>query len=271
MAAPRSPVRLVAFDLDGTLIGRDVLLRPRVLETVAAMRAAGIAGCIVTGRMYRAAVPYVRALGFEAPMICYQGAAIFDPASGTVMREVALEAPVVRTLIETARGDGKHLQLYRDDRYYCEARNEYAALYAQLSGVEPIVVRSLLETFSESGATKAVIVDDAASAERYLPRVRQAVGDDGYVTRSYPEFIEVINPQVDKGRALTDVAAWLGITMENVVAIGDSWNDEPLLQAAGLGIAMGNAPAELREHAAAVVGTVEEDGVAEALERYVLA
>ncbi len=80
-----------------------------------------------------------------------------------------------------------------------------------------------------------------------------------------------MNAKVNKGRSLEIVARYLGIPLAQVMAIGDSWNDAPLLQAAGFGVAMGSAPAELREVADAVVTDVAHDGVAEALERYVLA
>src|SRR5207302_3705077 len=82
--------RLVAFDLDGTLIGEDLHVRPRVADAIAAMRALGVQGCIVTGRMYRAALPFARALGFEAPVICYQGAAVIDPLNDEVLLDVPL-------------------------------------------------------------------------------------------------------------------------------------------------------------------------------------
>jgi hypothetical protein len=80
----------------------------------------------------------------------------------------------------------------------------------------------------------------------------------------------MLNPKVDKGVALREVAAILGVPMERVAAIGDSYNDLPLLRAAAFGIAMGSAPDGLKAEAHAVVGDVEHDGVAEAIDRYIL-
>ncbi|HEY5341684.1 MAG TPA: Cof-type HAD-IIB family hydrolase [Candidatus Aquilonibacter sp.] len=264
-------MKLVAFDLDGTLVGRDLVLRPRVREAVASMQRAGIAGCIVTGRMYRAAVPFARELGFSAPVVCYQGAAIVDPDGDVMLRETPLAAPAVADVIVAAQAFGVHLQLYRDDAYYCEHENRFSQLYAHLSGVQPIVVPSLARTFEGSSATKAVAIADPSPAAELASRFAQRMGTAVYVTRSYPEFIEILSPAVDKGRALQFVAQRLGVAIEDTVAIGDSWNDAPLLETAGFGIAMGSAPPELRAVAGAVVSDVQGDGVAEAIERYVLA
>jgi Cof subfamily protein (haloacid dehalogenase superfamily) len=264
-------MRLVAFDLDGTLVGRDLVVRPRVREAISRMRKAGIQGCIVTGRMYRAAVGYTRELEFEAPLICYQGAAIVDPTTDDVLRDTPLDPDTVAEVLTVAGDAHVHLQLYRNDLYYAEQENRFSDLYASLAGVEPVVVPSLREAFAFSPATKAVAIDDPPRAAEMAALFTQRLNSHAYVTRSYPEFVEILNPRVDKGEALRFVAARLGVAMDDVVAIGDSWNDAPLLEAAGFGIAMGSAPDELRRVAKAVVGDVETDGVAEALERYVLA
>ncbi len=264
-------MKLVALDLDGTLIGRDLVIRPRVKAAIATMLDAGIMACIVTGRMYRAAVPFARELGLTAPIVCYQGAAVIDPEGDVLLRDIPLPIETVRTITDIVECDRMHLQLYRNDEYYCEERNRFSDLYARLSNVQPIVVSSLRESFAYSPATKAVIVTDPPQADAYVEHMRSALGESVYVTRSYPEFVELINPRVDKGDALRFVAGHLGIDMADVVAIGDSWNDAPLLRAAAFGIAMGNAPEELRAVATAIVGDVASDGVAEAIERYVLA
>ena len=264
-------MRLVAFDLDGTLIGRDLVLRPRVRAAIDRMHQAGILGCIITGRMYRAAVTFARELRFETPVVCYQGAAIIDPQTDTVLRDTPIEPETVGEIIDVVERDRMHLQLYRNDEYYCQERNRFSDLYAQLSGAQPVIVPSLREAFRFSPTTKAVVIDDPDRAGAYVERVRQRLGDRIYVTRSYPEFVEILNPSVDKGDALRFVAGHLGIDMSDVAAIGDSWNDAPLLREASLGIAMGSSPPELREVADAVVADVSDDGVAEAIDRYVLA
>jgi Cof subfamily protein (haloacid dehalogenase superfamily) len=262
-------IRLVAFDVDGTLVGRDLSIAKPVRESIERMTQAGVAGCLVTGRMYRATLPFARELGFDAPLICYQGAAIVDPASDEVLQHCALNNEIVQELAVMAQADGMHLQLYRNDEYYCETRNRFSDLYASLAMSEPVIVPSLRETFAFSPATKAVIVADAPTAAAYAEKLHAALGTRAYVTRSLPEFVEVLDPAVDKGVAFRFVAARLGVPIEQTAAIGDSWNDAPLLEAAGFGIAMGSAPSELRAVADAVVSDLEHDGVAEAIDRYV--
>lgn len=262
--------KLVAFDVDGTLLGESLLLRPRVLEAIAKMQAKGIDGCIVTGRMYRSVLPYVRELHFHAPVVCYQGAAVIDPSDDTVVSDMPLPNAVAVEVVEYAREHGLHVQLYANDRFFVEQLNAYSQLYASISGVQPELVTSLRAAFDGRDSTKAVLIAEPDVAAAHLPKIRERLDGRAYVTRSLPQFIEVMNPEVDKGRALAIVAERAGVTLDQVVAIGDSWNDAPLLRAAGFGIAMGSAPDELKAIADAVVGDVESDGVAEALERYVI-
>ena len=262
--------RLVAFDVDGTLVGRDLTISKNVRDAIARMQQAGIAGCLVTGRMYRATVPFARELAFDAPLICYQGAAIIDPASDDVLAHQALANDVVLELIALAERDGMHLQLYRNDEYYCETRNEYSELYASLSMTQPVIVPSLREAFAYSPATKGIVIAEAPVAAEYARRLGETLKKRANVTRSLPEFVEVLDPSVDKGSALRFVARHLGIAIEETIAIGDSWNDGPLLAAAGFSIAMGSAPPELKEICDRVVGDLAHDGVAEAIDTYVL-
>ena len=265
------PPRLVAFDLDGTLVGKALEIRPRVVQAVAAMRERGVQGCIVTGRMYRAALPFARHLRFTAPIICYQGAAVIDSETDDVLQDIPLPNAEALAVERYARENGLHVQLYANDRYYAEELNRWVELYAQISGVQPVIVPSLQRQFETWAATKACIIAEPEVILEHLPRMQALLAGRAYVTRSIAYFLEVMNARVNKGRSLEIVASHLNIPMSDVMAIGDSWNDAPLLEAAGLGVAMGSAPAELRAVADEVVtGDVEADGVAEALERFVL-
>lgn len=220
--------------------------------------------------MYRATIPFARELGFDSPLICYQGAAIIDPTTDEVIAHSALSNDIVREIVEVAERDRMHLQLYRNDEYYCETQNRFSELYARLSMTQPVIVPSLREAFAFSPATKAVIVADAPVAAEYAKKLGSLFDGRANVTRSLAEFVEVLERSVNKGAALRIVAARLGVPIEETMAIGDSWNDAQLLEAAGFGVAMGSAPEELRAVADTVVGDVAHDGVAEAVEKYVL-
>ena len=221
--------------------------------------------------MYRSALPFAKDLGLGTPIVCYQGATILDGVAGTVLYDEPLASATALEYVRFAKAANLHVQLYANDNYYCERRNRFSELYAAISDVEPIVVSSLEQEFARRDATKAVIIADADAAAECLPHLRDQFAGRGYVTRSIPEFVEMMNPQVDKGKAFEFVARHLGVDRRRTMAIGDSWNDEPLLRAAAFAVAMGSAPQQLREVADVVVADCAHDGVAEALERFVLA
>jgi Cof subfamily protein (haloacid dehalogenase superfamily) len=267
----RPPIRplLIAIDLDGTLVEPLRPARPAVVDAVKRAVAAGVKATIVTGRMYVGAEPFAKLLEIEGPIVCYQGAVVADAQTGRFEREVALPNAVALRIYAAAKEHGYHMQFYRDDHFYVEERNAYADLYARISGTEPVVVASLPEAFAGHDSTKVNVVTDVSRTPECFALMKRVCGDDAYVTRSNPEFVEMLNPQVDKGRALALVAERHGVPMDRVMAIGDSYNDLPLLRAAGFGVAMGSAPQELKAEADAVVADVAHDGVAEAIDRFV--
>ena len=263
------PPLLLAIDLDGTLVKPRHPVRPTVIEAVKRAIAAGTRATIVTGRMYVGAKPFADALDLDGPIVCYQGAVLADAKTGHFDREVALPNAIALRVYAVAKEHGYHVQFYRDDRFYVENDNAYAQLYARTSDTLPVVVPSLPDAFAGRDSTKVNIVTDPANAPAALALMERTCGSDAYVTRSNPEFVEMLSPLVDKGVALRMIAEHHGIPMDRVAAIGDSYNDVPLLRAAGFGIAMGSAPDSLIAEADAVVGDVDADGVAEAIDRFV--
>jgi len=263
-------IRLVALDLDGTLVGEDLTIRPRVREAIAAAQQRGVCVTIVTGRMFAATKPYARELGITGPIVCYQGAAIFDAGTGATLREVALHSDVTRDVLDWANEHGVHAQCYAGDTLYVEEINRFSKRYTDLARVEPVLVPSLREAFAGRPTIKIVLVDDPVPSGQHLDALRALLGERAYLTRSHVDFVEVIDPHVNKGEALGFVAERYGVALDATLAVGDAWNDVPLLDAAAIGVAMGSGPPELLARADAVVADVAHDGVAEAIEWYVL-
>ena len=263
-------IRLVALDLDGTLVGEDLAIRPRVRDAIAKAQRRGVTVTIVTGRMFAAARPYAVELGITGPIVCYQGAAIFDVASKETLRQVPVAPDVTRDVLAWAHAHGVHAQCYADDTLYVEAINRFSKRYTDLARVEPHVVPSLRDAFAERPSIKIVLVDDAERADAHLAALRARLGDRAYLTRSHVDFVEILDPHVNKGEALAFIARRAGVALDATLAVGDAWNDVPLLDAAAIGVAMGSGPPELLARADAVVGDVAHDGVAEAIERFVL-
>ena len=264
-------IRLVALDLDGTLIGSDLVIRPRVRAAIAAAAAAGIAFTLVTGRMFASSLPFARALGIGGPIVCYQGAAVFAADAGTVLRQTPVRAGVTAEVLAWAHEHGVHAQCYADDQLFVEEINRFSIRYTKLARVEPVVVPSLRAAFATRPTLKIVLVDRPERSAQHLAALRPLLGERAYLTRSHVDFVEIVDPAVNKGEALAFVAQRYGIPLSATLAVGDAWNDLPLLDAAAVGVAMGSGPPELVARADHVVGDVAHDGVAEAIERYVLA
>lgn len=269
MTAPPLRPQLLALDLDGTLIAFEEPIRSAVVAAVRGAMAAGIRATIVTGRMVAATQPYASVLGIAGTLVCYQGAVLADAATGHFGREIPLANAIALRAYEAGKAGGYHVQFYANDRFYVEEVNEFSRLYARVSGLEPVVVSSLREAFSSRDSTKVNLIMKPERTAACAELMREVCGPEAYVTRSNPEFVELLDPRVDKAEALTRVAASYGIPMDRVLAIGDSYNDVPMLRAAGFSVAMGTAAAEVKAEADAVVGGVDADGVAEAIERFV--
>ncbi len=264
------PIRLLALDLDGTLINEHLEIHPQDRVAVRAAATSGIHVVLATGRMFRSSLPYAQELGLRGPIINYQGAVVRDIATEEVLYRCELTLPMQQRVLAYAEPRDWHVNVYINEEVYTERSRPEADLYARIA-MAPYHVVGPLSKWIHEDATKMVLVDmDPERVPQKLADLKAWMGAVARVTVSLAWFVEVVNPEVSKARALGMVAERLQVPQSEVCAIGDNKNDSDMIAWAGFGVAMGTAPPEVRSAARFVTGTPEEAGVAQVIERFIL-
>lgn len=276
LSSSSDDIRLLVLDIDGTIAGESNQIRPAVIEAVKAVQQRGIQVAIATGRMYCSALQFHQTLGLSLPLMAYQGAMIKDPFTQTVYRHWPVPKDIANRLLDDfEEPERKHLlsiHFYIDDQLYVRELTPETQEYAQRSGVEPIAVGDLRNVLHRD-PTKILALSHNTDVITYLLTSfrQQYTPAELYFTKSVSTFFEAANPNVNKGVAVQFLAEeMLGLTSANVMAIGDNFNDVEMIQYSGIGIAMGNAPEDVQAYANWVTDDVEADGVATAIERFLL-
>lgn len=275
-AAQAGEIRLLVVDLDGTVVGVSNQISARVKQAVQAVQAQGIPVAIATGRMYQSARRFHADLGSTLPLMSYQGALIKDPADDTLHRHWHLPRVYAQQLLEfyeqpSIRGEVS-VHFYINDQLYVREITAETEAYAERSSIEPIAVGDL-RTLLDADLTKILAQSrNVALIDDLLEKLRQRYAPtELYLTKSVDIFLEATHPEVNKGNAVRYLAEnILGLRADQVMAIGDNFNDFEMLQYAGIGVAMGNAPEGVQAIANWIAPSVEEDGAAIAIEKFIL-
>jgi Cof subfamily protein (haloacid dehalogenase superfamily) len=247
-----------------------LVISTRVQEAIARAQNAGVLVILATGRMPAAARPFVSMLGLSGAQI-YANGALVQTVAGEIVSHLPVESAVAVDLVAFCSERGFHLNAYVGDDVFVARLSPEAEFTRKLNRLNPVAVDDMQGFVEKNGPTKLVVVRLPSVESGLLPEIQTAFRDRLLVSSSVPQYVEMINPRVDKGRALLNLATMLGFSIEQVAAIGDADNDLTLLGAAGLPIAMGNGTSRMKSIARHVVGTVEQDGVAEAIDRFILA
>jgi Cof subfamily protein (haloacid dehalogenase superfamily) len=269
-------IKLLVLDIDGTITGESNTLSQPVKDVIAKAQAKGIQVAIATGRMYRSALRFHQEIGSTLPLLAYQGAWIQDPATEkihrhlTVSRETAIqlldyfEQPELRSLLS--------VHFYINDELYVRELTRETQLYAQRSGIPAIPVGDLRQALANEPTKVLALCDDTDVIEQLLGNLRrQYTPAELYLTKSVATFFEATNPFVNKGTAVRYLAEeMLNLQPANVMTVGDNFNDVEMLEYAGIGVAMGNAPSQVQAIAQWVAPNVEQHGAAVAIEKFLL-
>lgn len=236
-------IRLLAVDLDGTLLTVDLRLDPRDIDAVRKAEGAGIRVVACTGRPFPGALPWTRKLGLESPIVCYQGAQVRTP-EGEMLLDHGVPHAVAMEVVRFCEEQDLHVQAYLDDRLIVARDRPEAQQYARHSGMAVHVVGDLDAAMGQT-TPKLVVVATPQVVERWLPEIRARWAGRLYVATSLPGYIEITNPNADKRQALGWLCARFGIDRAQTAAVGDGRNDEPMIAWAGEGYAVEGAPPEV--------------------------
>lgn len=261
--------RLVALDLDGTLLRDDLTMSSRVADALRCAQEQGVQITLASGRGYPALKPWVQRLGITSPVIGYQGARITDPLTDQTICEYPFPPELVAEVADYARECDLSLTLYANDEIYVERKRHSDAFYNKWFGLSIHVVDSIAAALP-ANPVKFLITATKEELDALHPEVEARFGSCLQIVRSHALFLEGMALGVTKGTALAWVAQHLRIPQAETLAMGDAGNDVEMLAWAGMGVAMGNASADARAAANYVAPSVDDDGVAVALERFVL-
>jgi Cof subfamily protein (haloacid dehalogenase superfamily) len=262
--------KLIAADLDGTLMGEDAIISPKVKDAVRRTMEKGVKFTIATGRSFGSTLPFAQELGVNAPLICYQGGLIKDHLSGQVIHEQSVPLPLAQEIIRFTQQRGLHLNVYLDGRAYVERVTPEARYYTGIAKAPVYPVGDLLAFLDRDPMKFIIILSDDGATGPLMAELGALFSGRMRFVRSYPRFVEGIPLGVSKGHALARLTDHLGLSLEETIGIGDNDNDLELVERAGLGVAVGNAGPAVKAAADYIAPPADEGGVVEVIERFIL-
>ncbi|MCX7922181.1 MAG: Cof-type HAD-IIB family hydrolase [Clostridia bacterium] len=270
--------KLVAIDLDGTLLNSGKIVSERNKEAIKRAIEKGIKIIVCSGRIYAGAKGFARQIYTNEPLVACNGAVIKDIDTGEILYSNSLRHDDCLEVIEICRAKGIYFHVYIDDTMYTEKLG-FSSLYywkrnqelPEKDRVDIRVVESLRQVVKSSSTppSKVVAISEDPIMLSCTRKHIEEISTISVMSSNYDNF-EVVNHGVSKAKALSFISEKFGIKREEIIAIGDNENDYSMIQFAGIGIAMGNAEEIIKNAADYITLTNNEDGVAHALNKFVL-
>jgi Cof subfamily protein (haloacid dehalogenase superfamily) len=263
------PIHALLADVDGTLVTKAKVLTPRAIEAVRRMRECGMEFFVTSGRPPQGMRMLVEPLGLTAPMAAFNGGMIVFPDL-RVLDERPLADDVVPAVVDTIQAHGLDVWIYRyTDWYVRSAHAPRVDREASTIQSPPTVVRTFDGLLSR--VVKIVgVSDDLDSVARCEAAAQKQFGEKVSAARSQPYYLDVTHPTANKGTVIERLSRYLNVPVERIATIGDQPNDVLMFKRSGLSIAMGNASEEVQRQATCVTTSCEEEGFANAVERFIL-
>ena len=263
-------IKLAFFDIDGTLLDSDAQLPESARSAILRLQQCGVTTAIASGRPLFAAQQWIDALALNGAGLFCTGALVFDPVRQHELASAPLPASAVRNLINLARSTQTHCELYTTSNYFIEAETEFTALHNRYLRIPPIA-GEFSGPLLDSDIYKVQLVfelpRDQLVFERFQAMFPELVFAAGHgADRPEVLFASVVAAQADKRAGFATLCAYHGVNASEVLSLGDAGSDKVFLAEAGLGIAMGNAAADVQAKADYITGHVDQQGLAQALD-----
>ena len=260
-------IKLIATDLDHTLLDLDGLVPEKTKELVRRAVDSGVNFAISTGRSIKSAEGVAESIGASYMAICYNGALVIDPVNGVKIHEDYLEEDIVRSITRYAHEHDLYIEMYDEGTIMVEELRKDRHPDPDLRYADFREVGDFLE-YPFFKTPKMLLACEPERVPVEQARLQELYGDRVYMAQSDAHLIEVMTFGTDKGQALEELAGYLGVAKDEILAFGDNTNDLPLLKAAGNSVAVNNAVPSLKEWADYVAKGDRSEGFNEGLLNY---
>lgn len=260
--------KLIAIDLDDTLLNDSHQISQYDLEMIRAARNLGIKLSLITGRNYEAAKQFLDLASFEDLIGCLNGAYVVDPTTEQFLFQFPIEGELCSEMLKDIERANIHVNLYHGHKAVSRERNHLTDYYKALTGVELEIVGILSEYAQTVDAGKILLIDEPDRLNEIKGVLEQKYNEFVHFTFSKPRHLEVNSIHASKGNAVKTIAKHYGVLLEEVIAIGNDENDISMLEYAGVGIAMDNASDKVKKHAEFITRSNNQSGVGYAINKY---
>lgn len=261
--------KLMAVDIDGTLLNSESIITEKTKKAIKFAVEKGLIFTISTGRPIQGVRPIAQELDIDLPFITYNGAMVIKGKSEEILYECNMSYNDAKTVYDLGVELDTTIMVWAKNKLYSNKINERTKKYSMLSRTTPVQITDVKSLLIQ-GPSKILWYDEVDVINDYINIAKNHVGKDVVFHTSRPWFLEFVDKHSTKAIAMQKLGEYYGISSEEMIAVGDGFNDLSMIEYAGLGVAMANSEEEIKKCANCVTLSNDEDGVAHVIHKFVL-
>ncbi len=261
--------KFIASDIDGTLLNSAREITSKTVEAIHRLEKEGLLFAASSGRPVVGLKWLTDIVTKDSPFISFNGSIVSTAKTGKVILKQSVGAKHIQEVCEIGKSLGIETVVWSDSIMYTTGNSDAVAIYEERAKVKAVVLPSLKE-LENIEIVKALWSTTPEKAAKLQEELKPQFKDRLNVHTSWPEFLEFVDAKTSKAIAMEAIGKYYSISREDMIAIGDGWNDIDMIRYAGLGVAMGNAPDAIKKEANYIAPTNDENGVAHVIDKFML-